>query len=389
MKLSGIIKSVITIVVITFISHGVYGQKAQEGMLSPFLGMPSMEMTQVFENERFPNVVVTTKGTVLASWGNRSVVARRSEDGGKTWGDKITIANPGFQGGGMTVDEVTGDILAFVEAHHPPAPVHVYRSKDDGKTWTKQENTTFLKDPKGNLPSMHMNDHGSTLRHGKFKGRLIRPSRFYGKKNAREEWPNHYTNAVFSDDRGITWQTSAPFPENGTGEACIVELSNGDLYYNSRVHWDKRPQHNRRRSARSYDGGATWVDWDIVEILPDGQQQRSYGCMGGLVRLPVEGKDILIFSNIDTPNPRREKGTVWASFDGGKTWPVKRLLFDGPHGYSALQVGRPGTPSQGWIYHHFEGGPKGGGTIARYNLSWILKGEPTNDGEIPADLKKK
>ena len=357
-----------------------------EGSINSFLGKPTLQMQQLFKGERFPNIAVSTQGTVIATWGNKSVICRRSEDGGQTWGEAITIADPGFQGGGLTVDEATGDILTFIEAHHPPAPVIVYRSKDDGKTWEKQD-SLFIKDSNGNLPSMHMNEHGITLRHGKHKGRLIRPSRYYGKKNAREEWPNHYTNAVFSDDHGLTWHTSDPFPENGTGEACIVELSNGVLYYNSRVHWQERPKNTRRRSALSYDGGRTWSHWKIIDILPDGHQHRSYGCMGGLVRLSLKGRDILIFSNIDTPNARREKGTVWASFDGGKTWPVKRLVYDGPHGYSALNAGRPGTASEGWIYHHFEGGPKGGATVARYNLSWILEGELTGDGSIPERIK--
>ena len=64
--------------------------------------------------------------------------------------------------------------------------------------------------------------------------------------------------------------------------------------------------------------------------------------------------DILIFSNIDTPNATRENGTVWACFDGGKTWPIKRLILPGPSRYSALIAGRPGTSSEGFIYLHGE-----------------------------------
>ena len=358
-----------------------------EGSLQPFIGEPRMEMQQVFRNERFPNIVVTLKGTVIATWGNNSIRARRSEDGGKTWGDEIVIAKPGFQGGGTTVDETTGDILAFVEDKHPPAPLTVYRSKDDGRTWIP-EKVTIHPDSNGNLPSMHMNEHGITLRHGKHKGRLVRPSRYYGKKNDRSEWPNHYTNAIYSDDGGRTWNTSNPFPENGTGEATIAELSDGRLYYNSRVHWQERPKNTRRRSAISHDDGQTWEDWQIVDILPDGHQHRSYGCMGGLVRLPVAGKDILVFSNIDTSNAKRERGTVWASFDGGQTWPVKRLVYEGPSAYSSLTAGRPGTKSEGWIYYHFEGGPTGGSQVARFNLSWLSNGEPTGNGTLPSNLRE-
>ena len=355
-----------------------------EGNLTPFVGTPVIELQRVFFDERFPNVVVTRRGTVLLTWGNRRVRARRSVDGGKTWESELVIADPGFQGGGTTVDEQSGDILAFVEDHHPPAPVTLYRSRDDGRSW-KPESIKVLADDLGNVPSMHMNEHGITLRHGQHPGRLIRPSRHYGKRNDRSEWPSHYTNAVFSDDGGHTWQTSHPFPEKGTGEAAIVELSDGRLYYNSRVHWDERPNNTRRRAAWSDDGGQTWTHYRIVDVLPDGHQHRSYGCMGGLVRLPVAGKNILIFSNLDTLNPTRERVTVWASFDGGETWPVKRLVFDGPSAYSSLAAGRMGTPSEGWIYLHFESGA--GSQVARFNLTWVAAGELTGDGAIPDDLR--
>ncbi len=356
--------------------------QAGEGKLEAFLGEPALELGQVFRGERFPNIVVSMKGTVIATWGTSHVRARRSEDGGKTWGEEIVIQKPGFQCGGVIVDEGSGDIIAFVEDRHPPAPLSVYRSPDDGKTWKKIE-VKINPDSKGNQPSMHMNDHGITLRHGQHKGRLIRPSRFYAGRNHRSKWPLHYTNAVYSDDGGKTWHTSDPFPANGTGEATLAELSDGTVYYNSRRHWANEGENPRRRwTARSVDGGKTWKDLKICEALPDGPQNTNYGCMGGLTRLAVKDRDILLYSNCDSPGGRK-LGTIWASLDGGKTWPVKRLVFAGSHGYSSLTSGRPGTKSEGWIYLHFEGGPKGGSTVARFNLAWVLKGEATGDGALP------
>jgi sialidase-1 len=354
-----------------------------QGRLESFLGQPEMTLQRLFDSERFPNIVVTKRGTVVAVFGNRCVRARRSEDGGQTWGPEITIADPGFMGGGTTVEESSGDLLVFVEDHHPPAPLTLYRSRDDAVTWAP-EPCVIHPDKNGNTPSMHMNEKGITLLRGPHAGRLIRPSRYYGENNSKDQWSEHYTNAIYSDDAGKTWHTSAPFPENGTGEAALEELSDGTVYYNSRVHWDQRPQNTRRRHAFSRDGGQTWQDFAIVTILPDGTQDRSYGLMGGLTRLPVADRDILIFSNIDTPGSERERATVWASLDGGRTWPVKRLVYEGRSAYSALTAGRPGTASEGHIYLHFEGGPgTSASSVARFNLSWLLEGELTGDGTIP------
>lgn len=349
--------------------------KPTEGNLESFLGEPKLDIQQVHKGGRFPNALVAVEGTVLALWGG--VKVRRSEDGGQTWGPEIMVGK-GFMSGGAIVNETNGDILTFVEKNHPPAPLTVYRSKDHGKTWSPME-VVIKPDTNGNVPSMHMNESGITLRHGRHVGRIIRAARHYAGRNDRSKWPQHYTTAIYSDDGGKTWNTSKPFAEMGTGEAAIAELSDGRLYYNSRSHWNKNKPPKRRRCAFSADGGETWRGWQIVEILPDGPQDTTYGCMGGLVRLPIQGKDILIFSNCDSPSGRR-LGTVWASFDGGKTWPLKRRVHEGSFAYSSLTAGRPGTKSEGWIYLHFE---SSGSKVARFNLSWLLKGEKTGDGELP------
>ena len=56
-----------------------------EGSLKPFLSKPHMDVQPVFRGERFGNIVVSMKGTVIATWGTSHVRAKRSEDGGKTW----------------------------------------------------------------------------------------------------------------------------------------------------------------------------------------------------------------------------------------------------------------------------------------------------------------
>ena len=353
---------------------------AHEADISVFLKPATFETQQLFDRGRFPNIHVAMDGTVLAAFGN--VEIRRSEDGGKTWSPATLIAK-GFSISGLTVDEISGDILAFMEEAHPPSPLHLYRSRDAGKSW-KQEDFTLHPNSLGHTPAMHMNEKGITLRHGRFKGRLVVPCRWYGRTNYPPEFfHTHYTNAIFSDDGGRTWKASEPVPIMGCGEAAIAELSDGTLHYNTRRHWAPTKEDALKRwNAISTDAGQTWENPVRSSILPDGNTDSTYGLMGGLVRLPVLGRDILVFSNIVSDQGRRN-GHVWASFDGGQTWPVRRQVFAGNFAYSALAAGRPGTPSEGLVYLLHEGGPHGGGTVARFNLSWLLEGEETGDGAIP------
>lgn len=354
---------------------------------------PFFESSILFKSERFPNIVVSTNGTVVTTWGKENCVSRRSVDGGKTWEPPVFI-DQGINGGGLTVDENSGEIIAFVEKEHPPAALKCYRSKDNGKTWEVSP-IKISADKNGVIPSMHMNEHGITLKNEKYKGRLIRPSRFYNAKSSAERklmyssakekmWKDQYTNAIYSDDGGKTWQTSDPFPAKGTGEAAIVELSDGTIYYNSRRHFSSDGLNPRMRHiATSTNGGQNWENLYVSTELPDGEQNRDYGLMAGLDRFSFKGYDILIYSNIVSDGGRKN-GTIWLSFDAGKSWPVKKVIEPLGFKYSSLAIGKENTPSEGYVYLLYETGEGeninayGGGKIARFNLSWILEGKNIN-----------
>jgi sialidase-1 len=357
--------------------------KPPEGTLEAFLGEPRFEMQQVYEGQRFPSVVVAMDGTVLAFRAAQNPVqVRRSEDGGATWGPIIEVGGEKQHLGAAIVDERSGDVMVFQGRR-------MFRSRDRGKTW-RQEDIAIKPDGLGDIGDTHGADSGITLWFGKHKGRLLQPARVMppGMDNDARWWPYHYNTAIYSDDGGATWQTSHPFPVLGTGEGTLAELSDGRVYYNSRCHLATDAM---RRIAWSHDGGVTWINPEKSRILPDGVRGSSYGCMGGLTRLPVANADIFIYSNLDFDGghgrgPGRQKITVWASFDGGGTWPVKRLVYDGPSAYSSLAAGRPGTPNEGLIYLLFEGGADhmyAGILLARFNLAWVLQGEPTGDGTAP------
>ena len=373
--------------------------------LNVFLGAPRCEGKNIFDTQRFPNIVTTPDGAVLATWGATELIALRSTDGGASWQSPVPIG-PGLQAGGTMVDEATGDVLAFTYTGDPKNHCHdalaeraMHRSIDGGRTWQAEE-ATYHADANGYVPALHFAEHGITLEHGEHAGRLLRPARVYGKADG-------YNTAVYSDDHGRTWYPSAPFPILGTGEGAVAERRDGTIYYSSRKHFftDEETRHPRRAYAVSRDGGATWTDAGYHHNLPDGPQYRGeerrascynghFGMAGGLTRLPLADHDVLIYSNADQPEHTRHRMGLWASFDGGATWPIKRLVDEDTAAYSSLAVGRPGTPSAGWIYLLFERwqdrkgtiGPDSAARLVRCNLAWILEGEATGDGEVPASL---
>ena len=348
---------------------------------------PQFDLRTLFDEERFPNVLVCLDGTVLATWGRDNVVVRRSEDGGETWGEPIEVG-PGMHGGGATVDETTGDVLVFAipgkeDATDAATSAAMYRSRDNGLTWSV-EPAVFHADSNGNVPALHMHEHGITLRHGPHAGRLLRAARVYGQADG-------YNTAFYSDDHGRTWHASEPFPVMGTGEAAVAELRDGRVLYSSRRHWfaDDEPWTSGRLQAYSEDGGRTFGQ-ATLSSLPDGPRYRGrerreacynghFGMEAGLVRLPVSDRDVLLYSNADQEGHERTHMTVWASHDGGATWPVKRLVHAGASAYSSLAAGRPGTAGEGWVYLQFEQ-HHGPGSLARFNLAWVLEGSDGGNG---------
>lgn len=344
---------------------------------------PDLEIRDLFANVRIPKIDVATDGTVLA-FARSGNLLRRSEDGGKTWGDPQIVAE-GSQGTDV-VDQTTGDVLIV-----QPSVGHVWRSKDHGKTWAVEDisvipNAYGHGAPGCNPAETSCSESGVTLMYGKHKGRLLVPARVMPPKgtNDQEWWPFHYNTSVYSDDGGKTWQTSYPL-QTGTGEGALAEMSNGDVYYNSRSHMSID---DRRRIAWSYDDGNMYVDWRVDDCLFEVGQpfyfkygtEPSYGCDAGLVRLPLEttgGKDVLVFSMPDNPGGERTRMSVWASFDRGKTWPVKRLVYSGPSAYSSLAADKKGN-----IYLLFEKGETKlyeTVALAQFDLGWLTKGH---------DLKK-
>ena len=352
---------------------------------------PFFKMQDLFGPIRIPKIVVAPDGSVLA-FNNCGRMYRRSEDKGETWSEVKEIA-PDFAGN-VVVDENVGHVLLV-----NPHKCVIWRSKDNGKTWEKEEiekihpNRLGHGTPDGVYADVYCSEAGLTLQHGKYKGRLIMPARFRpfckpGKKDL-STWFYHYNSAIYSDDGGKTWRTGGPV-QNGTGEGSLAELSDGSIYYNSRSHLSID---HRRRTAWSYTGGKLFADWSASDELFEPAAAHyfhyakfpSYGMSAGLARMPdgtTEEKDVLLFTIADNPGGVGQKMTVQVSFDREKTWPIKRTIpHEGLSGYSSITAGKDGTIYLLFEkYHPTKRFTITDITLAKFNMAW-LKEEGKNEKE--------
>ena len=304
--------------------------------------------TSGYHTYRIPAVIVTPKGTLLAfcegrktsrsDHGDLDLVLRRSADGGKTWtsmqivyeegGDaNITIGNPC-----PVVDQGTGRIwLPFCRNNDD---VLVTFSDDEGKTWAKPREITDSVKKSGWGWYATGPGVGIQLERGEHKGRLLIPCDHGVQIEGKRVMHSH---VFYSDDQGQTWILGGTVDQH-TDECQVVELSDGTLMINMRNYWGrdgKQPDKDRMRAvAISRNGGATWEDLRFDETLIEPI------CQGSFLQYATEqdtGHNPLLFSN-PASKTTRHRLTVRLSQDEGKTWPVAKLLHEGPSAYSCLTV---------------------------------------------------
>lgn len=348
-----------------------------------------------FASIRIPSVVVGKSGTVLAFAEGRAadadqaknkIILKRSTDGGKTWGKVAVVAADGdkaLNNPCAVVDRTSGRVLLMYQSY--PAGVSersgtiqtgydgekvvrnwLTTSDDGGATWaTPRDITTQTKRPAVVTTLAGGPGVGVQLRHGPHAGRILFPF---------NEGPFGVWNiyAVYSDDNGKTWAMGDAAPggltDAGKGkqtslvnEAQFVELKDGSVRFNVR-RWAGKAV---RKTCVSGDGGKTWLK---VEDAPD---LADPGCMGSVVRFtdPADGvKSRILFSG--PQSTKRENGTVFVSYDEGRTWPVKRVLCKDAFAYSCLAALPDGTV--GCLYEA-EGTKKI--VFARFTLDWLTDGK--------------
>jgi sialidase-1 len=293
---------------------------------------------------RIPALIETRNGTLLAVAdarhnstrdlpGRISLVVRRSADKGRTWTPMQTLREvPEAEGGvgdaSLLLDRRTGRIWCF-HAYGPPGvgffestpekplQVHAVHSDDDGITWSSPVNLTSQL----MLPGFHgiFVTSGTLLQTR--AGRMLLP--LVVRDSAAKTM--HARNA-YSDDGGKSWRVGAAIGPD-TDESHNVELADGTIVQNLRP-----VRGSARMIARSTDGGATFGPVAADPALIDPR------CNAGIARM---GKR-LVFTNAASPS-KRERLTIRASRDEGRSWYWSRLLHAGPAAYSTVIALRDGS----------------------------------------------
>jgi sialidase-1 len=196
----------------------------------------------------------------------------------------------------------------------------VIHSDDQGATWSAPRDITAgTKRPTVATSVASGPGVGIQLTVGTHAGRILVPFN----EGPYGTWRVY---AAWSDDGGDTWSFGAPAPDGSPGrgnEVQAVERPDGSILMVSRQFGGGA----RRKSTVSRDGGATWSPLMTVPDLVDPS------CMGGLAARTVGGRQTIVCSGPGSPTARVD-GTLWASFDGGVTWPASVRIADGPFAYS-------------------------------------------------------
>lgn len=292
---------------------------------------------------RIPAITTLPDGTLVAVADKRinslndlpgdiDIVCRRSTDNGHTWSDYITVTAHDSLGGygdpALVRDRRTGDLLV-ISLHgqglwaKTPGRICVSRSRDNGLTWEAPVNIN---------PQIMKGDvvgSGENILEGAFassgaalqlkNGRLMFV--LVTRKAGIEGFPCY---AIFSDDGGHTWKASkTPATLNGD-ESKVVQLPDGRLLMSIRNRFS-----GPRLFSVSTDNGTTWTQQPT-----DFTALHDVACNGDILSLTYKGKNYLLQSL--PAGPWRDNITIYASEDGGHTWPYSYLVTTGPGAYSAM-----------------------------------------------------
>lgn len=335
----------------------------------------------LYASMRIPALVVTKKQTLLAfcearigtasDWADMHLALRRSTDEGKTWSPIHVLDSfkQGPVGNPVPIVDDRGTVHLLYQKDYKDA--FYISSADDGLTWTAPVDITPVFDrfrPEYDWKVVAPGPgHGIQLKNG----RLLSAVWLADSKKLTPLRSHHPScmATVYSDDYGKTWQRGAIVADSSAlisnpNESQPVQLPDGKVLMSIRS-----PSAVKRRAFSVSENGIS--DWSEVRFA---EELFDPTCMASIVAVTsAKGNNALVFVNPDSKNieknPRRNL-VAKASFDGGQTWPVSKVLDPGAAGYSDLAAG-----PRNIIYCLYETNTKDN---TGWNYSLVLKKFYTN-----------
>lgn len=276
--------------------------------------------TDAFPRNSEGDTVVLRDGTLLVAWtefhGDGSdfatahIAARKSTDGGRTWGEKFVLQENLGELNTMSLSFLrladSGDLLMFFLVKHSRSDLDLYvrRSTDEAATWSEP----VLITPEGGY---HIMNNARAVQLD--SGRIICPVSTTPVIHNRD---HPLKNVCYlSDDQGHSWRRSSDAvaaPARGAMEPGVIERKDGSLLQIIRT------QAGQIWVAESDDAGDHWSEarpWGIA----------SPEAPATLAALPSLDRWLLIHNPTVDPGAashggRRTPLVARLSPDEGKTW---------------------------------------------------------------------
>lgn len=366
---------------------------------------------------RIPSVLALPSGRIVAfiearkghkDQAENNIVARYSDDMGKTWSSLIVVDEQGE----ASLNNICAVYVAernqilVMYQYFPPKltegsnfatgeqlKTFTITSNDGGKTWDERKDVSA----QVLYPEMKTvcSGPGIAIRSttGPDKGRILVPFN----ANGGGRWFNY---VVYSDDLGDNWKITEGHTGYGANESQIVQTGSTEYLINARSHrfvgvdtydapsgwnpWNfSKVTRNRVHTRLTLTGSdEQWSDTEVQLNQPDPTCQGSVLRISGLGIGKENAKSRILLSNPASQHtileerpyantaPRRINGTVKISYDEGKTWTYEKRIYG--NRFTEYQYSVLVDLGNGKVGCLFEAHPET--KFAVFDVEWLTEG---------------
>ena len=325
-----------------------------------------------YVRHRIPGMIITDKDTVIvynearrdgSDWAVMDIFAQRSEDGGKTYGERIYLARSS-----ETVNTVNNPVMAqdvngrihflYCENYSVLGGRVLHRtSDDDGVSWSEPRDITASTLPEYRNAFALGPGHGICTPDGTLLFPVWMVPKCYG-ADVYSHRPS-VINVLYSKDNGESWQMGDIMrgdskEVNEPSETGLTLRSDGSVYLNARVNAHKRV------TAYSKNGYC-----DFTTLTPDDALNDPI-CFGSCATYSKDGFHAILFANCDHLTERKNV-TVKLSRDDGKRWKDFKIID--PHRGGYVECGVNNRTGDIFVLYEENWGKKC--HLAVFDLEWL------------------